>query len=173
MAGVSVPVDRLLPFLGFTMKATLTALMRACGIAGVAVATCTLAGCRPAGRPNPPRTTVTGTVTLDGQPILKGEVLFLALSGESADALPLLNGVFAGSVTVGEHRVQCASYITVKREVFPDQPPQDVLENSLPARFHSESTLTAVVRSGSNPPLLFELKSEPPKAPQPPKPVQQ
>ena len=105
-------------------------------------------------------------MTLDGQPIAKGEVLFLALSGESADALPLSDGRFAGSVTVGEHRVQFASYVTVTREVFPTEPPQDVLENSLPARFHSESTVTAVIKSGSNPPLSFELKSDPTKATQ-------
>ena len=148
------------------MRYVKAVMIPACGIAGVAIIVCGLMGCRRAGRPNPPRATVAGTVTLDGRPIAKGEVLFLALSGESADALPLSDGRFAGSVTVGEHRVQFASYVTVKREVFPDQPPQDVLENSLPARFHCDSTVTAVIKSGSNPPLSFELESEPPKAAQ-------
>jgi len=140
--------------------------MPACGLAAAAIIVCGLMGCRRTGRLNPPRAAVAGTVTLDGRPIAKGEVLFLALSGESADALPLVDGRFAGSVTVGEHRVQFASYVTAKREVFPYQPPQEVLENTLPARFHSDSTVMAVIKSGSNPRLAFALESGLPKAAQ-------
>jgi hypothetical protein len=133
-------------------------------IAGLACGLLVSSGCSAARRKPPERATVSGKVTLDGKPIADGEVIFLALSGEAVDRLPIANGGFQGSVTVGQQRVQFASFTTVKRAIFPDKPPETVRENSLPARFGSESTLTADIKPGDNPPLSFELKSQPSSA---------
>lgn len=125
------------------------------------------AGCGSATRAQPARADVSGAVTLDGKPLPAGEISFLALSGEAADTLPITNGAFAGSVSVGPQRVQFAAYTTVKRSIFPDKPPEDVRENSLPANYHAESTLTADIKAGTNPPLSFELTSKPQKSAKP------
>jgi hypothetical protein len=127
-------------------------------------------GCgRSGSRPSPQRATVTGTVTLDGAPLDEGEITFLAFSGAAADVLPVRKGAFSGSVSVGPQRVQFAAHTTVKRSIFPDQPPVDVQENALPVKYHAESTLQADIKPGANPPLRFELRSDPKNAAKPAK----
>lgn len=121
------------------------------------------AGCGSARRPEPARADVSGTVTLDGKPLPAGEITFLALSGEAAITLAITNGGFAGAVSVGPQRVQVASFKTVKRSIFPDKPPVEGRENSLPAAYGADSTLTATIQPGPNPPLTFELTSSPKK----------
>lgn len=121
-------------------------------------------GCGGPRRADPKRATVTGTVTLDGKPLAEGEIVFLALSGQAADTLPVANGTFSGSVSVGPQRVQLAAFTMVKRSIFPDKPPEQVRENTLPAKYHAESTLTADIKPDANPPFSFDLKSEPKKA---------
>ena len=49
----------------------------------------------------------------------------------------------------------------VKRSLFPDKPPVEALENMLPAKYHTGSTLTAEIKPDTNTPLSFDLKSEP------------
>ncbi|RLT16762.1 MAG: hypothetical protein DWI27_07985 [Planctomycetota bacterium] len=122
-----------------------------------------LLGCGGPRRPDPTRANVTGSVTLDGKPLAEGEILFLAVNGEAVDTLRIANGSFSGSVSIGPQRVRLAAYTMVKRSVFPDKPPVDVRENALPAKYHAGSTLTAEIKPGTNPPLSFDLKSEPKK----------
>ena len=122
-----------------------------------------LLGCGGPRRSDPKRAAVTGSVTLDGKPLAEGEILFLAVNGQAVDSLPIANGSFSGSVSVGPHRVQLAVYTTVKRSLLPAEPPVEALENMLPAKYHTGSTLTAEIKPDTNPPLSFDLKSEPKK----------
>jgi len=117
-------------------------------------------GCGKPRRAPLPRTDITGTVTLDGRPLVEGEVAFLALNGQAVDTLPIRNGAFHGSVSIGPQRVEFAAFTIVKRSVLPDQPPENVRENSLPPQYHAQSTLTADIQAGGNPPLSFELQSQ-------------
>lgn len=128
-------------------------------IAGLVCGGLAATGCGRPRRPQPERATVSGTVRLDGKPIPMGEIIFLALSGDAVDKLPIADGAFSGSVTVGPQRVQFASFTTVKRSIFPDKPPENVRENSLPARLGADSSHTATIQAGTNPPLNFDLQS--------------
>lgn len=128
-------------------------------IAGLVCGGLAAAGCGRPRRPAPERATVSGTVMLDDKPLATGEIIFLALSGDAVDKLPITDGGFSGSVTVGPQRVQFASFTTVKRSVLVDKPPEDVRENSLPAQFGVNSSHTATIQPGANPPLTFDLKS--------------
>jgi hypothetical protein len=103
------------------------------------------------------KTTVSGTVTLDGNPMPEGEILF-AGPGEVPQVLDIKNGSFEGQVTVGTKRVEIRAYRQVqavaaggmyKGEEVPGGGSSK--ENYLPARFNSESELTAeVTASGPN-----------------------
>jgi len=122
-----------------------------------------LLGCGGPRRTDPKRAAVTGSVTLDGKPLAEGEILFLAVNGQAVDSLPIANGSFSGSVSVGPQRVQLAVYTRAKRSLLPDEPPVEALENMLPAKYHTGSTLTAEIKPDTNLPLSFDLKSEPKK----------
>ena len=117
----------------------------------------------PRGRLAWPFLFVPRTEDRDGKPLAEGEILFLAVNGQAVDSLPIANGSFSGSVSVGPQRVQLAVYTTVKRSLLPAEPPVEAQENMLPAKYHTGSTLTAEIKPDTNPPLSFDLKSEPKK----------
>ena len=115
----------------------------------------TLAGC---GKTGPTRCEVTGSVTLDGQPVDGGEVLFLPTGGENAtsDACPIVNGAFKGQVSPGSKRVEInATKDTGK--VAPDGLPD--YQNFIPKQYNVESTLTATIKEGDGTPIDFALES--------------
>lgn len=132
-----------------------------------ALATLPTAGCGAPRRPALRRAAVSGTVTLDGRPLAEGEVMFFALGGEAVDALPVRDGAFAGSVTVGPQRVEFAAFTTVQRSIFPGKPSESVRDNALPPKYHAESTVTADIRPDGNAPLAFDLHVGPGKATRP------
>ncbi|MHB8902421.1 MAG: hypothetical protein ACYC6Y_26980 [Thermoguttaceae bacterium] len=114
----------------------------------------TLAGC---GQSGPTRYEITGNVTLDGQPVDGGEVLFIPTDGAgSPDACPIAAGVFKGQVTPGSKRVEInATKDTGK--VAPDGLPD--YQNFIPKQYNTESTLTAEIKGADTAPLNFALES--------------
>lgn len=114
-----------------------------------------LAGC---GQGGPTRCEVVGKVTLDGQPVATGEVLFLPADGIGpSDACPIVNGEFKGQVTPGAKQVQVNSTKDTGK-VAPDGLPD--YQNIIPKQYNTESTLTAEIKQGDATPLSFDLKSE-------------
>ena len=115
----------------------------------------------------PPTYTVSGNVTLDGNPVAEGDIIFRAADGKGrSDAGMITGGTFAFEATAGKKLVA----ITAVREVpgkFDESNPGEKVpmrEQYIPAQYNEKTTLEAEVgESGDNSGLKFELTSE--KAP--------
>jgi hypothetical protein len=107
--------------------------------------------------------TVTGTVTLDGQPLQNGIIHFVPADGRTATAdEPIADGKFSIKVPVGEKKVSIsAPKVTGKRKMYdtPDSPTVDVVEELLPPQYNRQSTLTLTVKPGKQE-QTYDLKSK-------------
>ncbi len=108
---------------------------------------------------------VSGTVTLDGQPLRGAYVIFNPVEpGSQSSGLTDDSGHFTLQYTreirgaeIGDHMVR----ITTASRGDPDaDPPKPKVEEKLPAKYHSKSELSATVKQGSND-LSFPLVSAP------------
>jgi len=118
-----------------------------------------LTGCNPEKLPRLGR--VTGTVTLDGQPVADATVLF---EGANAGEPPSMGKTDAAGkydlyysrghkgATIGDHKVIIRTY-----QAGDDDNPKGVRE-AVPAKYNAKSELTGAVKRGQNK-LDFELKS--------------
>lgn len=122
---------------------------------------CSLAGC---GSPGPKLGTVSGTVTLDGKPVPDAKVEFQPDGGGSpsygtTDAggrYELMYTHDKAGAMVGHHSVR----ITTGRTITdPDGEALDIPE-TLPARYHRDTELSADVQAGSNSGTDFKLTSK-------------
>ena len=118
-----------------------------------------LAGCssKPAGG------TVKGTVTLDGQPLASGQILFVAVDQSSPSAEAAITaGAFEALVPPGEKRVEIrAPKVTGKKKMYdtPDSPTVDTVVELLPAKYNVNSELKMTV-DGSTQEQKFDLLSK-------------
>jgi hypothetical protein len=118
------------------------------------------AGCGP----RDPRVTIHGTVSLDGQPLSEGQIIFRPEdSSLRAEGGAIKNGEFTIHVFKGPHRIAINAQVAEKRKVDPNAPPGTSPEveyrNIIPARFNEKSTLSCTVESAKDRPR-FELSSE-------------
>lgn len=104
-------------------------------------------GCAPA--PN----VISGTVTVDGQPLKEGLIRFVPVDGKSnPESRPITDGKFSVPVSSGEMRVEIsANKVVGKRKMYetPDSPVVDDVVELLPPRFNVESQLKITVNGGS------------------------
>ena len=118
-----------------------------------------LAGCasKPVGG------TVKGTVTLDGQPLATGRVLFVAVDQSSPSAEAAITaGAFEALVSPGDKRVEIRSpKVTGKKKMYdtPDSPTVDTVVELLPAKYNVNSEL-AITVDGAAQEQNFDLKSK-------------
>jgi hypothetical protein len=107
--------------------------------------------------------TVSGTVTLDGQPLPSGLIRFVPVDGQTptADAT-ITDGEFSAEVPIGEKQVSIsAPKVVGKRPAYqaPNSPMIDIVEELLPARYNVKSELTLSVTGGRQD-APFDLKSD-------------
>jgi len=119
---------------------------------------CLLTGCssKPSGLPEV--APVTGTITMDGQPLPSVTVVFESQSGHSAfgstDATGRYELVAAGNqrgAIVGPNKVMISSQL--------DAPPDPRWKDPIPARYNAATELTADVVAGKNK-FDFSLKGK-------------
>jgi hypothetical protein len=107
--------------------------------------------------------TVKGTVTLDGQPLATGRILFVAVDQSSPSAEAAITaGQFEALVPPGEKRVEIrAPKVTGKRKMYdtPDSPTVDTVVELLPAKYNVNSELTMTV-DGTVQEQNFDLNSK-------------
>ena len=110
-------------------------------------------------QPALPTATVRGTVTLDGQPLKEGVIVFTK-EGEVPRELPIVAGRYEGTVYVGQNHIQFAAY-REKRQRFATGPGVEEAsrENIIPSKYNQESTLTREVQRGENQ-FDFQLESK-------------
>jgi hypothetical protein len=105
---------------------------------------------------------VTGTVTLDGQPLKAGTIRFDAVDGRTAAAdATIADGKFMAKLPPGNKRVSITSPKVVgKKKMYdtPDSPVYDVTEELLHARYNAQSELKLTVTAGRQS-HNFDLKS--------------
>lgn len=130
----------------------------------VVCAAVAVVGC---GRDNVKRGAVRGTVTVDGVPLAKGHIRLSALSadGIGTDAA-IVDGKYhipaERGPSAGTYRVEIESLKATGRRVLdPDTRTMvDEVVNSLPPRYHSQSTLQLTYDPASETAHDFELKSK-------------
>jgi hypothetical protein len=116
-----------------------------------------LTGCDPEG---PERAEVSGTVKLDGEPVVEGAINFFPTEGTTGPeaGAPVTDGKYfiarSQGPVVGKHRVVLTKFgETGKMMQDPTQPPGKLMKergNVMPAEAGSNSTLVREVKSGKN-----------------------
>ena len=119
--------------------------MRPPVVAAAAVALVVAVGCERAPAP-PKRGRITGKITLDGKPVAKANVRFIALEASGFNVLaPVGDGVYevpeGEGLVKGKYRVEFSVPIPGRRVPNPDIPGAWLEEpqETLPARYHRES----------------------------------
>ena len=104
---------------------------------------------------------VSGSVTLDGQPIKTGIIRFVPADGQTATADAVIaDGKFSADVPPGEKRVEIsAPKVVGKRRMMPESPEIEITEELLPARYNVKTELTLAVTAGGQS-KDFELQSK-------------
>jgi hypothetical protein len=118
-----------------------------------------LAGCQPAAGPE--SQVVTGTVTLDGEPVAAGEIVFRATDGQTRSCGgQITNGQYSFEASPGSKTVEITAMREVPGKMDTSNPGVEVplMEQYVPEKYNVETTLTAEV-SGADP-IDFELTSE-------------
>ena len=137
------------------MKKLLTAI-------GLFVFACPMLGCGPkeVGPKVAALVDVAGSVQLDGKPMAEGDIAFATLGGGPA-IIKIKDGKFEGKCSAGEKRVEIRAYRPGQPIMMDGKPTSDPIpENYLPAKFNTESTLTAKIATGGTKDLKFDVESK-------------
>jgi hypothetical protein len=116
------------------------------------------------------RQPVTGSVTLDGTPLDKGTIRFMPTTTEATTETSTTSsggkytfGKDSGPVP-GEYKVSISAVddpnIQAKDGMVPGEYRPPTNKDKVPAKFNSNTTLTAKVQSGQSSPIDFTLTSK-------------
>ena len=98
--------------------------------------------------------TVTGSVTVDGEPAKVGAISFFAVDGRAPTAgAPIVDGKFTAQVKPGVCMVQIrVSKVVGKKKIYdtPDSPVREVWAEVLPAKYNDNTQLKLEVKRGEN-----------------------
>jgi hypothetical protein len=125
-----------------------------------------LVGCSSAPT-GPKRYAIEGTVTLDGQPLATGDIVFAPTTdGATATSVDVEQGKFSATkergLSVGTYRVEIMSNQLTGKKI-PGAGPDgmvDEMKQIIPERYSTISELEAVVSAGGPSPFTFELSSK-------------
>ncbi len=119
-----------------------------------AVALCVIAGCGPSS------STVSGKVTLDGQPLANGSISFTPEDGQTATAgAAITNGAYTVELPPGKKRVEIsATKVVGQVRAYEGDPNSPMMDDVRPIEFTSKSPMTVDIAAGENQ-HNFELQS--------------
>lgn len=120
-----------------------------------------IAGCGPTSQKDIPTVPVRGTVTLDGQPMADGEIVFTTVAEGYRASLPVKNGSFEGQVAPGDRNVEIYAYKEVpgNTEMYgPNAEPSR--ENYIDPQYNTNSQMRANVMTEGTAELKFDVKSK-------------
>ncbi len=104
---------------------------------------------------------VSGSVTLDGAPLAEGKIRFLTAETGALDVLDIQGGKFEGQAKAGNRRVEISAFREGEPMApFPGAEPEPTRVDYIPARYNTESELTANVTPEGPNQFDYELKSE-------------
>ena len=100
------------------------------------------------------RATVSGTVTIDGQPVKAGSIAFFAVDEKSpTTGATIADGQYAAAVPLGLAKVQIrVAKVVGQKKLYntPDSPMQPIMHEVLPRKYNDDTELQLEVKSGSN-----------------------
>lgn len=104
---------------------------------------------------------VKGTVLLDGKPLDDGQIQIKTVATGALDSIPIQNGQFSGTAQAGMKRVEIYAFKIAPppAETTTGMPQEEVKTNYLPARYNTESTLTAEVKETGANEFKFDVTS--------------
>jgi hypothetical protein len=144
----------------------LSGCFRLCAVGAVMMASVPSSGCGKGDELD--RQSVSGTVTLDGKPLPKGEIQF----HPAAENLPVATGssIVDGQFSIardqgptpGPYKVSISAVSGKPPELIGGMPSGAGTPNKelIPAKYNSQSTLTADVKTGGTNNFPFELSSK-------------
>lgn len=115
-----------------------------------------------AGCGGPPRAKVSGTVTLDGNPVESGTISFYptANAGQTAGG-GIQDGRYTLDASPGEMTVVIsANKVVGKTRMFKDGPETDKVVELIPERYNKTSELKVTLQPGTNEGVNFELTTK-------------
>ncbi|QDV52043.1 hypothetical protein Enr17x_41020 [Gimesia fumaroli] len=134
--------------LSLSIIITLATLMMGCG----------------GGEEGPKQFTVTGTVTLDGQPIPEASILFKDPSGKNKSYFAgVKDGAYSTKIEAGKRKVLITANRPSKDKMVMNAEgtgKEPAMEQYLPAEYNEKSTLEIDVVAGNENQFSFELKSK-------------
>lgn len=125
------------------------------------------AGCSGGAGAGPVLYDVSGNVALDGKPVSSGEILFRATDGKQQTAAgKIVDGKYSLRSEAGAKRVEISSMQKVEGKMAASGTPGEpsttpLVEEAIPARYNSDSSLTETVKSDGKNQFDFKLKSAP------------
>ena len=108
---------------------------------------------------DPKRYHVSGTVTLDGQPMAEGVVRFATFATGVNESFDIKEGKFTGMAADGERRVEIHLLKAMPIEA-PGGVKGEIRRNVLPTRYSTNSKLTAKVTPEGPNEFKFEVTSK-------------
>ena len=122
-----------------------------CTTSLLVVAMLAFSGCAPSG---PKTATVAGSVTVDGAPLADGNMIFRDAAGkEKSYGGKVVAGEYSFESTPGSKKVEVRAMREVPGKMDESNPDEPVpaMEQYIPAKYNTETTLTAeVTDSGEN-----------------------
>jgi len=98
--------------------------------------------------------TVSGSVTIDGQPVDQGVISYVPAEASGTPATAqIVGGKYQVSTEVGKKFVQISAPVVVgRRKEYegPDAPLVEITEERLPPKYNSQTELTFEVQPGAN-----------------------
>jgi hypothetical protein len=112
------------------------------------VAFCLLAGCSDS-------TTVSGTVTMDGQPVKSGAITFVKTDGDLVRAGAVISdGAFQAKLAPGKYRIELTGQKVVgkrKQKAFDGTDEEvELTEELFPERYNAKTELSHEIKPGPN-----------------------
>ncbi|WP_437230856.1 carboxypeptidase regulatory-like domain-containing protein [Planctomicrobium sp. SH661] len=125
---------------------------------------CLLPACRQSG---PALGKVYGIVKLDGQPLADAQLLFIPASGgrsstgetDSNGHYQLMYSAGKAGAVIGDHQVKITSATSGVVDLTTDKVVEPARAEILPAKYHTDSELTALVKNSKNE-INFDLVSK-------------
>lgn len=127
----------------------------------VAVTLLAFVGCGSDKRVEPDRYPVTGTVTLDGKPLKKGDISFEseddATSGLGSEGTEIIDGKFELEARPGKKTIRISAIEEVGEA---DETGLKETKETIPAKYNDESTLEEEVKAEGENNFTFKLESK-------------
>lgn len=117
-----------------------------------------LVGC---GEPPPVVAPVKGMVTLDGNPMPVGEILFRGQGTPNSMTLNVNAGEFAGDVQPGKYKIEVYSYTMIQptADATGYMPSEPIKQNTIPPQWNTMSVVVIDVPQGGKEDFKFAVTS--------------